>query len=223
MVPNDAPRLVFQLHSPLDMWVSTQSGEVGSTTDEIEGGLYKRIGELQYIEVPATEKSVQVHLTGQKTGSFTFEMERWQDGIIVEKNGYVAVPTATGTKVTAEVAAGLTDTVLKLDHEGDGVVDAQMNTSGEVVVSQEVSYLLLITTTERLSIQKPLKQTLLTLIKSAEYYANRTPKQPLYLKLEDALLNASAELIKLYTKKRYISAADSKILLDMIKALKDKQ
>ena len=223
VTPVQGERLVFQLHSPLDMWVSTQTGVVSSSTQGVKGAFYRRIGELQYIEVPASERSVQVHMLGQKTGSFTLDTERWTGTTLGEHASYVAVPTATGTKVTVDVATSLAGAVLKLDREGDGVIDAEMNTGGQLTVKPVVTYSLLVSTIEKLALQKSLKQRLLTLVKSAEYVGNITPSKLIYRKLEDALLDAASDLIRLYTNKRYITATDSKTLLDMVKILRDKQ
>ena len=223
IVPNSGMRLVFQLHSPLDMWVSTASGVVSSSTVDISNALYRRIGELQYIVVPASESNLQLHLIGQKTGSFTLDIERRQGTTTVDKVSYVAVPSATSTVVTANVPVALVNTVLKLDKEGDGVVDATMNTIGAVTAKPLVSYAVLLDMVGKLTIPKLLKDPLFLLIKDAAYYGQKTPSLSVYRKLEDALLDASTELIKLYTKKQYISAADSNVLLQLIKALKDKQ
>ncbi len=223
VIPRKGPRLVFQLHSPLDMWVSTENGLVSSSTTEVSGALYERLGELQYIEVPTSEGNVELHLLGQKTGSFTLDIERWNGDSLEERIDYVAVPTATGTKVTAEIKSVLSTSVLGLDLEGDGTIDADMTAEGALTEKNVVSYSMLITTIEQLNLKKSLKRVLITTIKSAEYYSNKKPSLPLYLKLEDALLSASEDLIKLYTKKRYISAADSVVLLEMIIVLKNKQ
>ena len=220
--PSKGTRLVFQLHSPLDMWVSTASGMVSSSTDDISNAIYRRVGELQYIVVPASESNVQLHLIGQKSGSFTLDVERRQGTTTVDKVSYVAVPSATSTVVTANVPTTLANTVLKLDSEGDGVVDSSMNTRGEVTIIQ-VTYPILISSIEKITLDKSLKQALLILIKDAAYYAERKPPLSTYRKLEDLLLDATSALIKLYTNKRYISAADSKVLLDMVKVLRDKQ
>jgi pimeloyl-ACP methyl ester carboxylesterase len=222
VVPSGGSRLVFQLHSPLDMWVSTKGGIVSSSTIEVANAVYRQLGELQYISVPATENAVQVHLIGQKTGSFTLEAERWSSTTLLQKVAYIAVPTATGTKATADVSTTLANTVLKLDNEGDGIVDAAMNTKGDVTIKQ-VTYPILTTSIEKLALDKSLKQALLVIIKDAAYYADKKPSLSTYRKLEDLLLDATSVLIKLYTNKRYISGADSKILLDMVKVLKDKQ
>lgn len=221
--PSEGDRLVFQLHSPLDMWVTTENGLVSSSTTEVSGALYERLGELQYIEIPAGENNIVLHLLGQKTGSFTLDIERWEGDSLTERVDYIAVPTATGTKVTAEIKSVLSTSVLGLDLEGNGTIDADMNPAGELIVKNVVSYPVLVTTIEQLSLKKSLKQVLITTIKSAEYYSNKKPALPLYLKLEDSLLTASADLIKLYAKKGHVSASDSDVLLGMIQVLKNKQ
>ena len=217
-----AARLVFQLHSPLDMWVSTNNGKVSSTTVEVSSALYRRVGEVQYIEIPSTEQEVELHMTGQATGSFTLEIERWEGDILEEQVDYVAVPTATSTVVTARVIDDITQTLLELDLEGDGEVEGEMAHDG-VFTETAVSYTTLISAVDSLNLSQARKQALLTLIKSAEYYGTKIPMRRSYLVLEDLLLTTSQKLIRLYVKKRYISTNDAESILEMIEVLKNKQ
>ncbi len=222
IVPETGSRLVFQLHSPLDMWVSTDSGDISSTTDEVDAALYRRVGEVQYIEVPETEEDIELHMVGQATGSFTLEIEHWDGLVLEDRVDYVAVPTATGTKVSAKIPEDIAQIRLKLDQEGDGIIEGEMTTEGEFVASA-ISYEDLISTINTLNLSRVRKQALLTLVRSAEYYGTKSPATSWYLILEDGLLKSSEDLIRLYVKKRYLITSDAEEILTMIKVLKNKQ
>lgn len=137
-------KLVLQLHSPLDMQVITEDGELSSTTESVTGGKYRRHGELQYISLPKNSGPITVILTGVAAGSFTFEVEDWQDGEMVERNQYEGIPSDSGTVVTYEIIAGETEQLLRIDFDGDGVIDGEISLDGTVtdlrpVVIEEVS------------------------------------------------------------------------------------
>ena len=128
----DSGRLVFQLHSPLDMQVVDTSGNrVSSSTEDIVGGMYRRYGELQYISVPKTDE-FKVILTGESTGSFTLELEEWLDEDRVERVSFSAIPSSTSTVVTVMVGDGLSDVVLDMDYTGGGEVVLEILQTGEV-------------------------------------------------------------------------------------------
>jgi hypothetical protein len=111
------------------------------------------------------------------------------------------------------------------DEDGDGEVDYEMSLDGEIIKEEVVvvTYPLLVATVEGLNLSKSRKQALLLLIKSADYYGSKVPTKPLYLKLEDALLQSARDLVKLYEKKRYLTTIEAADLQIMIQVLKDKQ
>lgn len=222
IIPKVESRLVFQLHSPLDMWVSADNGVVSSSTVEIPSALYKRIGEVQYIEVPATEEEVDLHMVGQATGSFTLEVEKWRGSVLEDRIDYVAVPTATSTIVTAKIIDKVTSVRLKLDQEGDGIIEGEMTQNGEFIATV-VSYRDLTSAINALNLNKTKKQALLALVKTAELYGTRVPIKAWHLTLEDLFLKSSEDLLRLYVRKRLITQNDAEKILGIIKVLKNKQ
>jgi hypothetical protein len=98
-------RLIYYLHSPLDMFVTTQEGVVSSTTNTIRGGTYRRYGEVQYISLPKSSGSSQtLTLNGLAEGSFTLEVEEWGGGTMSERHTYSGIPSDTSTKVLMTVS-----------------------------------------------------------------------------------------------------------------------
>ena len=119
-------RLVYQLHSPLDLFVSLDDGQVvGSSTPTLRGIEYRRYGEVQYLSIPSAESGYEVRLSGLGSGSFTLDIEEYAGNVIKERVTYSALPSSTSTKVviTPTPTRSLSDARLKIDYEGDGVFE----------------------------------------------------------------------------------------------------
>ncbi len=126
-------RVVYQLHSPLDMKLRSPAGELSSTTRTIEGGYYQRFGEVQYISVPSDISDTELLLFGQEFGSFTLEVEEWEGEELVERIDFVGIPSDVGTEVIFVPQAELASSSLTIDYEGDGVIDADILTNNSII------------------------------------------------------------------------------------------
>jgi hypothetical protein len=127
-------RLVFQLHSPLDLMVFDGEGNiVSSSTSEIEGSIYRRYGELQYISVPAETEGLRVRLVGQAFGSFTLDIEKWSNGSRTESNSFSGIPSGSNTIVSLLAEEDISDFELSVDYDGDGESEGVYLTSGDFV------------------------------------------------------------------------------------------
>jgi hypothetical protein len=119
-------RLVYQLHSPLDMYVVLHDGEVvGSSTPIWRGVKYSRYGEVQHLSIPEEETGYEVRLVGLAAGSFTLDIEQYEGDVLEERVTYSALPSSTSTKVSIEVVEDelLDEVDLQIDYEGDGVYE----------------------------------------------------------------------------------------------------
>ncbi len=88
----ETDRTTFSLHSPLDMSLEISGGKIiSSSTPYIDGAVYRRYGELQYISVPDSSARKKLKLTGESTGSFTLEVKRI-NGDNETKQLYSAIP-----------------------------------------------------------------------------------------------------------------------------------
>jgi hypothetical protein len=126
-------KIVFQLHSPLDMKIVANGRELSSSTKEIRGGTYERYGEVQYISIPTSVDSFELNLTGLAEGSFTLEIEEWQGNEMKERKDFVAVPSTRGTEVVMSVSdTSSLPRTFTIDYDGDGVVDAIVSEDGSV-------------------------------------------------------------------------------------------
>lgn len=121
-------RLVYQLHSPLDMVLISDDGEVSSSTNTISNAVYERVGELQYISIPAETRNPRLKLFGYETGSFTLDVEEWNEDSLSKRITFSAIPTSTSTIVSLVQNSLLASSTLLLDLEGDGLIEATATT-----------------------------------------------------------------------------------------------
>lgn len=123
-VYSDEERLVYQLHSPLDLYVVLHDGEVvGSSTPYLRGVEYRRYGELQQLSIPKIEISYEIRLSGIASGSFTLDMEEYAGNSMLERSTYSAIPSSTSTQVSLKVEED-EEVVLEIDYQGDGIYEA---------------------------------------------------------------------------------------------------
>ena len=174
---SDQRRLLYTLHSPLDMLLLTESGEISSSSDAIAGAVYKRYGEVQYISVPKdVEGDKTLLLLGQSTGSFTLEVEEFAGADLISRQSFSAIPSSTSTKVTVKIEENFLPEELKIevDYNGDGSVDVEYNKDGEVMAETEgQTYEDLYTAINALSVQAVYKKYLLRTAQRAERFYNK--------------------------------------------------
>ncbi len=135
IIPQD--RLIYQLHSPLDMVLISDEGEVSSTTNTLRGAVYERVGEVQYISIPTNTRNPQLKLFGYASGSFTLDVETWSNNAMTERVTFSAIPTAPSTIVTLLQDRNIASSTLLLDLEGDGNNEATATT--QLVILLEVT------------------------------------------------------------------------------------
>lgn len=216
----DVDRLVFDLHSPLDLSVTTSNGGViSSSSVTVEGAIYKRFGEMQHISMPDTADKKTVSLLGEATGSFTLEIGEQAGNIITQRHTYSAIPSSTSTKVIMELdsAKPIEQALLAVDYDGNGAAEIVYNTIGEVI--PEVTYATLKNTVNNLSIKSIYKKLLLENIKIAEQYQIKSLTQTKYKKLELITLNVLKQQVILYERLKVLTPAQKQELIGIIDKL----
>jgi pimeloyl-ACP methyl ester carboxylesterase len=117
----NANRLVYRLHSPLDLYVLLSDKQVvGSSTPDLRGVSYRRYGEVQQLSIPEGEKDYEIILSGLATGSFTFEVDSFSGDTLENHTAYSAIPSATSTRVLYKEG----EEGLSIDYQGDGIFEA---------------------------------------------------------------------------------------------------
>jgi pimeloyl-ACP methyl ester carboxylesterase len=196
---------------------------VKTIQENIPGSQYFEFGDTKYFVVPkGTNRTTKLY--GEEYGGYTLTTATLNSSDVQEIKTTLQNATVTPSLIAEYSNTGGEFSTVVTDENGDGTIDYETTLDGELIEEEVVvTYPLLIATIEALNITKVRKQALLLIIKSAEYYANKTPSKLLYRNLEDGLLRSAQELIKLYVKKQYLTVADAAVLQEMIQVLKDKQ
>lgn len=200
-------RLIFQLHSPLDMSIVTSAGKkVSSSTNEIDSATYQRYGELQYISIPSDEDFTLV-LDGLATGSFTLDVEKKKAGELLERHTYSAIPSILGTKVTMVITedAPIEDAILVVDYDNDGIDDLSYDTAGVLDKVTEITYDNLYQVISSFGMRKLQNSLMLKLVKRAEKSHKKAIKNSKHAKLERVRLHLLLRQAKLYERFGFIS------------------
>jgi pimeloyl-ACP methyl ester carboxylesterase len=190
----------------------------------IPGSQYFEFGDTKYLLVPKGINRT-TKLDGEDYGGYTLTTATLGADDVQEVKTILVNATTTPDLIAEYSNTNSEFSTVMTDEDGDGEVDYEMSLDGEIIKEEVVvvTYPLLVATVEGLNLSKSRKQALLLLIKSADYYGSKVPTKPLYLKLEDALLQSARDLVKLYEKKRYLTTIEAADLQIMIQVLKDKQ
>jgi hypothetical protein len=213
-------RLEFTLHSPLDMSLTTVSGEeVSSTTSTIRGAVYRRYGELQYISLPDTSTHKTLILRGEGKGSFTLDIEAHGSDGAVDRHTYSAIPSDTQTLVQIAVSNSdsVPEAVLSVDYDGNGTSDATYNEQG--IVEKEVSYNTLIETLSSLTLKSAYKKVLVQTALTARTYDEKSNTHGKFEKLERLTLFVLIQQLTLYERLRLISSTEKQYISSIIETL----
>lgn len=216
----DGERLTFTLHSPLDLIVTDSRGTLSSTTETIDGGIYRRYGEIQYISLPDNGVPVTVKLNGEATGSFTLEVATFNGSELGERHIYSAIPSSTSTKATLVIDTDLPidKAPLTVDYDGNGTSEIIYDTNGEVVPI--ITYTTLIDTITALPIKSLYKKLLLENAKVAQQYDLKSRTNVKYKKLELLALEVLKQQVLLYERSKILTQNQRQELIKIIDELK---
>ncbi|OGI95579.1 hypothetical protein A2917_03440 [Candidatus Nomurabacteria bacterium RIFCSPLOWO2_01_FULL_42_17] len=132
---SDKPRLHFTLHSPLTLSiVDSQDRYTGLDPDtmeireEIPGATYKKIGEVQFISVPAGV-SYTLLLDGYENGFFTLDIDEQTGNEITDSISFEGISSSNLTLVTMDISSsfGTENSELRIDEDGNGSIDKVYN------------------------------------------------------------------------------------------------
>ena len=218
-LPNEN-RLVFDLHSPLDLSIVTADGGViSSSSVTVEGAQYRRFGEMQHISMLNTASKKTVRLNGTATGSFTFEIGEQLGTTITKRHTYAAIPSSISTKVTIDLDSTkpIEQAIVSVDYDGNGAPEITYNTAGEILPA--ITYTTLNTTINKLPINTFYKKLLLENAKIAEQYQIKSLTQIKFKKLEILALNILRQQVILYERLKVITSAQKQELVGIIDKL----
>lgn len=113
-------RIVYRLHSPLDLYVVLHDGAVvGSSTPYLRGIEYRQYGDVQSLSIPLDEEDYDIRLSGFAYGSFTFDIDEYTDNRLDGRTTYSAIPSSTSTEVVFRAG----DSEFIMDYDGDGIFE----------------------------------------------------------------------------------------------------
>lgn len=128
--PQDSRRWrIFMLHSPLTLELYDREGNhVGETLTGFDSDIatvsYGEFGEVKYLIVPADE-TYTIELNGKDEGSFSLDIQEFEGGK-VRTTTLAHIPSTEHTVARMEVGNDIESSILSIDHDGDGSVDATM-------------------------------------------------------------------------------------------------
>ncbi len=213
-------RLVFTLHSPLDMSLKLADGAiVSSSTPMIGGAMFHRFGEVQSISLPDTTANKTLLLKGLATGSFTLDIEQQQNGSTTKRKSFVAIPSSTSTKVSLPVTdtSVIENLVVPVDYDGNGSVDTSYSVSGEVV-----TYATLRVAITALTLPSIYKNVMLATLKIAEKNQQKSLTNSQYKIIERVTLKILKEQVNAAAKLKLISVSNQLKIISMIDVLLSK-
>jgi pimeloyl-ACP methyl ester carboxylesterase len=211
-------RLVFQLHSPLDLsFIRADGREVSSTTNEIDTATYRRYGELQYLSIPQGEVG-SIVLRGVAPGSFTLDIEEVIEDQVTQRHTYSAIPSSIDTIATVSIEGVLLgEAIVAVDHDGDGQVDVSYNVSG--IMENKPTYDDLLKQIELLDVKKAPKSVLTVLAKVAQKLHDKAQVKAQFVKQEKIALQVLLRQVLLYTKLGLITEQEKSLLMEMLNYL----
>lgn len=220
---SSANRLVFDLHSPLDLSIVTSNGQtISSSSVTVEGAVYKRFGEMQHITMPNTSVSKTLKLSGEATGSFTLEIGEQTGNVVTKRHTYSAIPSGTSTKVIMDLETGkpIEEALLVVDYDGNGTAEIVYNANGEVV--PEITYSTLRNVVNSLNIKSLYKKLLLENVKIAEQFQIKSFSQTKFKKLELLALNVLKQKVLLFERLKVLTPVQKQALISIIDTLLNK-
>ncbi len=134
-------RLRLRMHSPADIHVFDEMGrhtgkrsvaadpDLTYLEEDIPGSYYAEIDEVKEVVVPDNAR-YRIYLDGTGIGTFTFELERLQGTVAHPVMRYVDVPVTASTSAYIDVFQASGIGPMKIDVEGDGVTDENINMNG---------------------------------------------------------------------------------------------
>lgn len=130
------------MHSPVDIDLYDSDGnhtgkclenpysDMDCVDEEIPNSSYSTAGEDKYIKLPG-DGEYTLKLSGYDLGTFTLNIDIYDDDNKLDSVSFVDVPTNLGMKCSVIINDGM-PTELLLDMDGDGILDKKVTNTGEI-------------------------------------------------------------------------------------------
>jgi len=230
-IPKDEDKkLRFRIHSPVSLDLYSEGNHTGlvPNTDpdsdlqhieqQIPNSYYLEFGETKYAGVD-TFATTTVVLVGQSAGTFTFEIDEVLGDELVSTTSFSGIPVIEGARVTMDVQRVASSTVLALDMDADGIVDAVIE-PGEGISTEELIGILR-GMVRSLDLADKQEKKLLKRIEKLEKVLEKEFKKEKKEKMKTGeAFEKLKEKIEKFVKKGYLSKEDAQELLHIIEQIK---
>jgi nitrous oxidase accessory protein NosD len=229
-------RLRISAHSPVSLHLYDAFGNHTGITpnpdtssdiewyeEKIPNSYYWRIGEGQYTGVGA-EAITTIVLKGKEVGTFTLEIQEVVGGENASTTIFQNIPTTASTTATVQAGGGATS-ILSVDFDGNGTIDAELPPNDGGAISDPLAYISLMKQTViSFSLQKQTEKQLLNDIEQIERTLERFIKfddltKKIFDKLSQKIRNEKLrDKWKEWRKKRLArrDKIEDKLLLNLI-------
>jgi hypothetical protein len=148
--------------------------EISETLFEVPGASYRRYGEVQVITIPS-EAFPSIKLTGIEEGTFTFEVEEYDNDVLVTATTFAGIMSFADTTATMSFSDGTIQNAgdLEIDYNADSIPDLKLTPeAGDEIIAPEPSLSALLAALKdyahNLDIKEKLKNNLLRKIENLE-------------------------------------------------------
>jgi pimeloyl-ACP methyl ester carboxylesterase len=144
---SSSSRLHFILHSPLTLGIiDTQGRYTGmdpvtkETKEEIPDVDYRQIGEVQFISVPYGV-AYTLKMKGYEQGGFSLDVDKQEENDITNFTSFQGIPSSISTIATMDIGPTfeVENSELKIDQNGDGVVDKTLLATPEGITTYDTT------------------------------------------------------------------------------------
>jgi len=133
--------IVIEVHSPVEAHIYDTNGNHTGIIDDLEGfdmisyeeeipnSYYIDVGGHKYIGAGLNSIS-EFRLRGEQTGTFSIKVTKIYDGKVVDAIDFMDIPVVEDMVGVIKFISSTQEPVLQLDIDKDGILDAEINSSG---------------------------------------------------------------------------------------------
>ena len=224
-------KLRFRIHSPVSLDLYDSEGnhtglipnpdsdsDLQRIEQELPNSYYLEFGETKYAGAD-TFATTTVVLIGEANGTFTFEIDEVLGDAVVASTTFSDIPVITGARITTDIQYAASSTMLSVDMDGDGVVDAVIEQGEGISINELLG--ILRGMVRSLDLADKQEKKLLKNIDKLEKVLDKEFKNEKKEKMKtDKALEKLEKIIEKVVKKGNLPENDAQELLHIIEQIK---